>query len=342
MTSLPFPSLDRRAPGAAPGAAPLPGTDAPADQASALRRLLGVAPDAPPPAPIPISSPVASPIVLPRTLAVASGKGGVGKTTLSVNLCVALARLGVRATLVDGDLGLANADVLCGVNTRAHLADALDTRRDLADIAIDLPWGFRLVPGAGGVASMADLPPERLLRLVASLRAVAEGSACTLIDCGAGIGRGVMTLVNASAATWIVTTPEPTAIADAYAVLKCALAARAPDDPRPRPALVVAAATSEADARATHARIDAVARRFLGAPLDLVGWTLMDPEVSASIRRRRPICADRPSSPAARAITLLADSVRKQFGIAPEAPPPAPHSRGWLARFVRPGRPLQG
>ncbi len=271
-------------------------------------------------------------------VAIASGKGGVGKSSIAVNLAIALSRASVRTTLLDGDLGLANADVLCGVSSRGDLADVVAGRKAVEDILVRAPGGFTLAPGAAGVASMADLDDRAARRLLDAVERLARGADVLALDCGAGIGRGALSLFGSADLGLIVTTPEPTAITDAYALLKCAAAGG--DGVRPmalaRARLVVNQARSREEALAVHARVSAVAARFLGAPIALAGWVPSDPAVGRAVRARQPFMISAPGSGAARGIDALAVVVREAVGLtSATSARSGPSARGvtaWLAR----------
>jgi flagellar biosynthesis protein FlhG len=151
-----------------------------------------------------------------RIIAVTSGKGGVGKTNLAVNLSVALARLGKRVLLLDADLGTANADLLCNLPAAgANLAHVVAGRHTLAQTIIDAPGGFRLIPGASGLAQVAALQEHERSRLVHQMKQLEENLDYILVDTGAGVSPNVLTFAAGADQQLVVTTPEPTAIADA-------------------------------------------------------------------------------------------------------------------------------
>ncbi len=269
------------------------------DQANALRRLVEAGQRAH----------AASPAPAALTIAVASGKGGVGKTNLCVNLAAIFAKDGLRVTLLDGDLGLANADVLCNVVARRHLGHVVEGRCALEDVGVDTPGGFRLIPGAGGVSSLTDLPERDLRTLLSSLGRLERAADVLLIDCGAGAGRTVMSFLAAADASLIVTTPEPTALADAYALIKLFHnegGASTPSDI----AVAINMANSPEDGRRAHTRINAVAERFLGRSAPLAGVIPWDPHVGAAVRARAPFVLAHPSCPAAKALRDVARAMR--------------------------------
>lgn len=277
---------------------------------------------------------------LARVLTIASGKGGVGKTNLSVNLSIALARAGLRVTLIDADVGVANADVLCGLNPAARLDLALADAghrpsRTLADLAVDAPGGFRLVPGAVAGRRPADADPAQRHRLADGFNQFDGSADLLVVDAPAGVGPTVMTCLHAADRIVVVATPEPTSIADAYALIKsfhlanadrrdtggAASPASAHAQVSPdvagdlRVQLVVNSAADAREAHAVHQRIESVARRFLGRRVLLAGWIPADAQVSRAVRARAPLLLASPASSAARAIEHLAGDMLPALGL---------------------------
>src|SRR5881396_2136368 len=153
-------------------------------------------------------------------IAVTSGKGGVGKSNVAVNLAIQFASSGKQVVLLDADLGLANADVLCNIDLPFNLSHVIARRKELREVMIDAPGGFKLIGGASGLARMADLTDFDRQRLVTSLVELEQQVDVILIDTGAGISPNVLSFTRAADHVLVVTTPEPTAITDAYAVVK--------------------------------------------------------------------------------------------------------------------------
>jgi flagellar biosynthesis protein FlhG len=205
-------------------------------------------------------------------IAIASGKGGVGKTTTSVNLSIALARQNRRACLLDADLGLANADVLCGLMPKARLESAIDSEEtpSLEDLAIDAPGGFRLIPGSVGIGRVGELDEHERATLLHRLEDLQKDNDVILIDTSAGLGDSVTTFVQAADLGLIVVTPEPTSVADAYALIKVLIMGAdgtengQESQPRPKLALIINQAANEKEANQVYARMAGVCDRFLG------------------------------------------------------------------------------
>lgn len=255
------------------------------DQAQQLRTLMaqrGAAP-APPAAPAGRRT---------RVIAVTSGKGGVGKTNLVVNLGVAWAQRGRRVIVLDGDLGLANIDVLLGLQPRHTLAHVLRGERRLDEVVQIGPCGLGIIPGASGLAELAELTAERRDHLIAELARLDGWADAVLVDTGAGIGAGVSALLLAAAEVVVVTTPEPTALTDAYALVKVATAAGC----CARLRLVVNQARSAREAQVATQRLVAVAQEFLGVSLEATGFLPYDDCLSQAVKRQVPVVLAYPQS----------------------------------------------
>jgi len=263
-----------------------------------------------------------------RTVAITSGKGGVGKSNVAVNLAVRLSMMGRRVVLLDADLGTANADVLCDVRAGATLAHVVAGRRSLQEVMVDAPGGFRLIPGASGLAQMAALSEFERGRLVQQMQEVEADADLILIDTGAGVGPNVLSFAAAAEQVLVVTTPEPTAVTDAYAVIKTL---RRHTDQTPDMRLVVNMARQAGEGREVHARISAVCRKFLKLDLGYAGHIALDPRVPASVRRRRPFVLDAPTSEAAACITQLAHRLERDAADPREGVGLLQRMAGWLA-----------
>jgi len=254
-----------------------------------------------------------------RVVAVASGKGGVGKTNIAANLAIALARRGLRVVLVDADLGTANVDVILNVRSRWDLSHVLRRQQRVEDVAIDVEPGLRLIVGASGLASVTDLDPLERAALIEDLATLESECDVLLLDCGAGISQNVLAFAQAADELLVVTTPEPTALTDAYALIKV-LSRRAQargegaegggcSAPAPVFRLVINQVASLREGRLVADRIAGTAARFLGVNVELAGQILRDPRVPLAVRQRVPFIRRYPRSPAASCLAALAERV---------------------------------
>jgi flagellar biosynthesis protein FlhG len=255
-------------------------------------------------------------------IAVASGKGGVGKTNLTANLAVALARRGLRVCVVDADLGLANLDVLLGLSPAASLRDVLQGERRLRDIMVEGPAGIRIVPAASGFEELTTLTAADRQRLLDEIETLDDSMDALLLDTAAGISPNVLYFAAAAADVLIVITPEPTSLTDAYALIKV-LSARYG---RREFLVAVNMAAGSSDAEAAFARLSRVAGRFLSVRLEYQGYVPYDDAVPRAVRRQEPVVLDAPGTPASLAVTELA---RRLAGR------PAPAPSGGLQFFFR-------
>jgi flagellar biosynthesis protein FlhG len=263
------------------------------DQAAALRELMRPSPR--------------QPLRRTRVIAVASGKGGVGKTSLTVNLAIALAREGKRAVVLDGDLGLANVDVLLGVQPRYTLEHVVSGQRSLGEVMVSAPGGIWVVPGASGLEALADMSDEQRQYLISCLAELDGRVDVLLIDTAAGVSREVSAFLEAAPEVIVVTTPEPTAITDAYALIKVASSEeRRERDGGPLFRLIVNQANDVGEAVGVARKLQAVARQFLNVELDSLGHVPADRSVPRSTRGQVPLLVAYPSSPAALRVVDLA------------------------------------
>lgn len=307
----------------------------PKDQASELRRLMAgmqgpltvAAASHPVPlaqrtvvrAPAPLARPLSPPPTplrrrIARVIAIASGKGGVGKTNIAVNLSICLARRGLRVVLVDADLGTANVDVVMNVQSRFDLSHVIRRQRTIDEIAVPIERGLRLIAGASGLASVADLSPMDRQALIDEFAGLESAADIILLDCGAGISQNVLAFAQSSDELFVVTTPEPTALTDAYALTK--VLTRAPWTPPMR--LVVSQTNNLREGQVVAERVASVAVRFLGVALECAGQVLRDEHVALAVRQRVPFVVKYPDCPASGCIAALASRVDATTAEAPE------------------------
>lgn len=259
-----------------------------------------------------------------RLLAVASGKGGTGKTNLAVNLALAFRERGLPVLLVDADVGLANADLVLGVEPRVHLGHVLSGQARLSEAVVPGPLGLRLLPGGTALEDLAALSPQQMLGLLEDLTLTVPGGEVVLLDLGAGLSPLVRALLGAAPEVVVVVTPEPTSLADAYATIK--VLAREGADACIY--LVVNQAESPAEARDVARTLARAARRYLGVAVTDLGYVPRDASVPRAVRERRPFLLARPNAPASRAVRELAGRLLAGEGT------PAYRATGW-GEFLR-------
>ena len=240
-----------------------------------------------------------------RSLVFTSGKGGVGTSNLALNLAIALADLGQRVVLVDADFGLANIDLLCGLTPACDLGNVLSGDAPLADAVIDGPSGVRMIPGAHGMRTLMDVLADGPARLAAELADLESDADFLLVDAGSGLNSGIPTLAAAADELVLVTTPEPTSIADAHAGIQ--RYRRVPGSPRLRAVVNQAASADEASDVLT--RLSASSRQFLGTVVTALGYVRADPRVAQAVRMRRPFLVAYPGALASRGVRRLAQTL---------------------------------
>jgi len=237
-----------------------------------------------------------------QVIAVTGGKGGVGKTNISVNLAAALAQAGRRVMLLDGDLGLANVDVFLGLSPRYTLAQVLAGERTLDEILVEAPQGFKVVPAASGLARLANLDAAAHLGLVQAFSSLAARLDALIIDTAAGIAHGVTQFSQAAQHVLVVICDEPASLTDAYALVK--VLSKQHGVTRFR---VVANMTRSPGAGGElFRRFERVTGQFLDVVLDYAGEIPEDEHVRRSIRGQRTVIDAYPGSPSALAFKNLA------------------------------------
>lgn len=241
------------------------------------------------------------------TLAVLSGKGGVGKSNVAVNLAVSLAARNVRVTLVDLDLGLANADLLMNVTPRHTIAHLLTGTHQIEDICIEGPCGVRFVPGASGLAELADLSEFERERLLAQLQKLEINTDIVVLDCAAGLSKNVLAFGLAADRVLVVTTPEPPALTDAYATIKMLCRAAYGGGV----SLFVNRTECRSDARATYDRLAGVARKFLNYSVAYGGYMVHDTAVELAVQARCPFVMHNPGSNASACMAAVASEMAR-------------------------------
>ncbi|MGE5604908.1 MAG: MinD/ParA family protein [Bacteroidota bacterium] len=237
-----------------------------------------------------------------RVITITSGKGGVGKTNFAVNLGIALSKLGQKVLLVDADLGLANVDVMLGLIPKYNLGHVLLGEKKIADIIINGPAGMKIIPSGSGMYKLANLSDKKLAQCLEYLNQLEKSTDFILIDTGAGLSKNVLKFVLAAGEVIIITTPEPTAITDAYGIIKVITASK-----RDLPIqVVVNMVKNEKEAEEVMERLSAVSQRFLGMDLERLGFIPIDAVVPKAVKEQQPFILGHPRSMVAQNINEIA------------------------------------
>jgi flagellar biosynthesis protein FlhG len=240
-----------------------------------------------------------------RVIAVSSGKGGVGKTSLVVNLAMALAEYNYRIIVLDGDLGLANVDVAFGITPRYSIKNLLSGEKRVEDILYPVDRGIKILPGASGVIELANLDRGQLKNVLLNFGRLERMADILLIDTGAGLGHTVLNFITASDDVIVVMTPEPPSMTDAYGLVKTI----AGETEKININVVVNRVHNETEARQAFERLQYAVRKFLGIPLNLLGWIYDDPLVGRSVMEQKPLALSNPQSRAYKCVQWIAGNV---------------------------------
>jgi len=238
----------------------------------------------------------------PRVISVTSGKGGVGKTNVAVNLAICMAKAGRRVVLLDADLGLGNVDVLLGLNPRFTLQHVLSGEMPMSEVLLPGPCGIMVLPAGSGVAEMLEVSVQGKDAVLAELRAMEAGLDALIIDTGAGISDNVLYFNKSAHDIILVTLPEPTAVTDAYAMIKVLNGRYGVGAYR----LLVNGARDKAEAREVYETVSRVAGRFLGVAVEYAGCIMEDDNVPKAVGRQKAYIEAYPETRASRCVEELA------------------------------------
>ncbi len=243
-----------------------------------------------------------------RTVAVTSGKGGVGKTNMVANMAISLAQAGKKVIILDADLGLANIDVVFGIRPKRNIMDVISGAYRLEQIMIQGPCGLQIIAGGSGIAELAHLDKKGVENLFEQMRFLEDRADYLLIDTGAGIAPTIISFCLAADQIIVVTNPEPTALADAYGIIKIISQHRADA----YLGVLVNRAESEQEADFIHERLEKVAGDFLQFPVRRFGFVPQDKQMYLAVRQQTPLLLFSPTSAASNAIRRV---VHQIFGM---------------------------
>ena len=243
-----------------------------------------------------------------RVIAIASGKGGVGKTNIATNIAIAYANLGKRVVLMDADLGLANVNVVLGIIPKYNLYHVIRRQKTMREIILDTNYGIRIVAGASGFAKIANLDEEERNSFVEELSELGNADV-VIIDTGAGVSSNVLSFIAGGDEAIIVTTPEPTAITDAYGIIK--IIATEIDNLSLGLKLIVNRVSSVTEGKRVAERVVNIAGQFLNLKVDYLGYVYDDPDVHQSVLRQRPFLVGNPKSKASICVQHIVSRLEK-------------------------------
>jgi len=237
-----------------------------------------------------------------QVIAVTGGKGGVGKSNVSINLSLALAEMGRRVVLLDADLGLANIDVLLGITSKGNIADVISGDSTLRDVMVEGPKGIKIVPASSGTQRMVSLDPLEHAGLINAFSEISDDLDVLIVDTAAGISEGVVSFLRAAQEVIVVVCDETTSITDSYALIK--LLNRDYDMHRFR--VLANMVRSQEEGRHLFEKLTNVTERFLDVALQYVGSIPFDEALRKAVQRQRPVLEAYPRAKASLAFRALA------------------------------------
>jgi len=239
----------------------------------------------------------------PRTLAITGGKGGVGKTSVALNLSLTLAREGYRVLLLDGDTDLANVSIMLGRYPERTLANVMAGECSLRDVIMEAEWGLHIIPGASGVEQCVDMAAEESLRVLKALSRLEKNYDYVITDTASGLQKTGMHMIAAAELACVVVTPDPASLTDAFSLIKLLIRRGY----RRTPSVLVNMAQGASQARSVFQRLDAAAVRHLGLQLHYLGAIWRDETLRQSVMNQRPVALLPASDPSSRQFRTLAD-----------------------------------
>lgn len=244
-----------------------------------------------------------------RVITVTSGKGGVGKSSISVNLAIQLSRMGKKVIVFDADFGLANIEIMLGIRPQYNLADLMFRGKSLQDIITEGPEKIGFISGGSGIQELTRLTREQIIYLTQKLYQLDKLADIIIIDTGAGIADSVLEFVAASSEVILVATPEPTSITDAYALLKTLNKKSEFSVSNTNIGMLANRITSETDGLELFEKLKVVSDKFLQIPLTYLGGIPQDVNVSKAVIQQKPVTQLYPNTEASKALVRIAEKI---------------------------------
>ncbi|MET3288511.1 MinD/ParA family protein [Brevibacillus fluminis] len=264
-----------------------------------------------------------------RLITVTSGKGGVGKSNFTLNFALGLLESGQKTVVFDADLGFANLDVLMGISSKKHLLQLLEPQTTVWDILEKGPGGLEFIAGGTGFSQMMKVDDGKLDTMFRQLENLQGYADILLFDTGAGVSNESMRFILAADEVLLVTTPEPTSITDAYALIKMIHS----QNPKTAIRLVINRVSSNQEGKQTADKLAMVAKRFLDMELSTLGYVPDDAIVSKSVKQQKPFFLTYPQSPAAKGIRDLVSAYTRGVGAVSSIETGAGGLKGFFAKM---------
>ncbi len=244
---------------------------------------------------------------LARVITVTSGKGGVGKSNLSVNLAIALGRMNKKVIIIDADFGLANIEVMLGIRPKYNLADMMFKGKKINEIISEGPENTGFISGGSGLREMTNLSKDQVFSLMSMMNELDSLADIIIIDTGAGISDTVIELVASSSEVLLVATPEPTSITDAYALLKTLHRNKNFNEDKTKIKVIGNRVSSYEEGVQLFNKLNIVSSKFLNMHMEFLGSVPMDPNLSQAVMRQQPVSIAYPNASSSRAILDIAN-----------------------------------
>lgn len=241
-----------------------------------------------------------------RVITVTSGKGGVGKSNVAINLGIQLKKLGNNVIILDADFGLANIEVMFGTIPKYNLKDTIEGKKSLKEIITEGPLGVKFISGGTGVEGLANLSKVQLGNLLRSVEELDEIADIIIIDTGAGISDSVLEFVASGSEVLLVTTPEPTSLTDSYSLLKALNSYKGFSKENTKIKIIANKVSSMVEGRNLFTKLNMVTERFLGMTLEFLGAVPLDEQIIKAVMQQKPISISYPGSKATKALEKLA------------------------------------
>lgn len=246
--------------------------------------------------------------ISPRIIAVTSGKGGVGKTNITLNVAIALARLNKRVCIFDADLGLANINILLGINPEFDIQHVISGEKKITEIVLRTPEGIQIIPGGSGIQQIADLNKEQLKQLILGFETVIKDLDYLFIDTSAGISSSVLSFVMAAQESIVVVTKEPTSLTDAYALIKVISGM----GHKKKINILVNMVNSPEFAAKIFQKLFQACKKHLNIELNYSGSVLIDSNITNAVCQQKPVLTLYPKTSSSKAFAALANLINGQ------------------------------